>query len=109
MSRRAEWEKIRERREKVEQLARIGKKAKEISELLKVSESTVWTDLNALGLKLSERRSVTPTEKQEEAWALKYTGSKLWEIGEIMGCSAENARQHILAFERKMENQSKQN
>ena len=106
MSRKAEWEKIRERREKVATLVERGFNARRISEVLNVSIDTVWTDLRALGIKLSERRAVTPTEKQEEAAALQHVGYSLREIGESMGCSAENARQHILAYEKKIKKRS---
>jgi len=106
MSRRAEWEKIRERRVKVDGLVTGGLKAREIAVRLKVSENTVWSDLNALGIKLSERRAITPTERQEEAGILKHLGYNLREIGETMGISPENARQHLIAYRKKIENRS---
>lgn len=106
MSRKAQWEKIRERRVKVEGLVTGGLKAREIADLLKISENTVWADLNALGVSLNERRAVTPTERQEEAASLRHVGYNLREIGETMGISAETVRGHLLAYDRKMGNRS---
>lgn len=106
MSRKAQWEKIRERRLKVKGLVAGGLKAREISERLKVSENTVWADLNALGISLNERRSITPTERQEEAASLRHVGYNLREISETMGISAETVRGHLLAYDRKIGNRS---
>lgn len=102
----SKWEEIKERREKVKALVNRGFSARRVSEVLKVSMATVWADLKSLSISLKERRAITPTDKQDEAAALRHIGYNLREIGETMGCTPENARRHLLEYEKKLKKRS---
>jgi len=92
------WRQIDQRRIKVQELSKSGLTLTQIAQALNVSRSTVKNDLRALSIRLRELARSTPTAKQKKAYKLRSIGTHYKRIGLIMGCSANNARRHVMTY-----------